>query len=145
MKQFIILSCFMFMSGCSDDPVVDCDGFASEPSLEFKTNPNDTLGILFINASGNGDTVFGYGGNLFSVPIDMNSDTMILELIGDSSLGHLVFAYSLEQKFCSTSDELKQHFRTATFTPQSTYLDIATVIEGDKYSNGYVFWLRQFH
>ncbi len=147
MKQIIVLSCFVLLIGCADNPVVDCDGFASEPRLDFKANSNDTLGIFFINESGNGDTVFGYGGNLFSVPIDMNSDTMYLELIGDSSLGRLIFAYTLEQKLCATSDELKQHFRTATFTPQSTYLNITTVMEGTSTtidtSFGYASFINQ--
>ena len=130
MTNRLLLIFVVLLFGCSDDPIGDCDGFSGEPSIQFKASTNDTLGILFINNRGIGDTAFAFNGGLLSIPIDMNSDTMFYDVLGDSNLGRLVLAYTLEQQFCETADELKQHFRSAKFTPQSTFFNIKSVIDG---------------
>lgn len=146
MKKFLVIL-LVGLIACSDEPSVDCDGFSAEPSLIFKANKDDTLGVFFLNQSGNGDTLFSYDGDMISVPVDMSSDTMFYEIIGDSSLGTLILAYRLEQRLCSTSDELKQYFAEAQFTSKSTSNSISTVIDGAKLpldtATGYASFLNQ--
>ncbi|MFT5512923.1 MAG: hypothetical protein ACI8SE_001322 [Bacteroidia bacterium] len=147
MRTQLLILCAVFMFGCSDSPVVDCDGFANEPSMTFKASTNDTLGIFFLNADGAGDTAFAHNGETLSIPIDMNSDTMFYDILGYSNLGRLVFVYSLVQEYCKTSDQLKQFFKSTKFTPQSTYLNVQTVIDGSSTdidtSAGYASFLNQ--
>lgn len=137
----------VFMYGCSENPAIDCDGFAGEPHLVFKSTTTDMFGVFFLNQGGIGDTLFSYQGEPLHVPVDMSSDTMFYEILGDSSLGKLVLAYQLEQRLCETSDELKQYFGSAQFTSASTIRNLFTVIDGVKLpvdtASGYAGFLNQ--
>ncbi|MFT5723563.1 MAG: hypothetical protein ACI9JN_000677 [Bacteroidia bacterium] len=121
----------LFLFGCSDDAPVACEGFTGEPFMTFKPNRSDSLGIFYLNTGGSGDTIFSYKGESINIPIDLNSDTMFYQIIGDSNLGSLTLAYNLEQQYCAGTDELKIYFKTARFTPASTFTSIYTTAGND--------------
>lgn len=145
--KYVILILSVLMLACSDDVVVDCDGFEGEPYLLFKPTKADTFGVFFLNPGGIGDTLFSYQGETLKVPVDMSSDTMFYELLGDSLLGKLVLAYALEQRLCETSDQLKQYFAMAQFTSKSNTTNLYTIIDGAKLpvdtASGYAGFLNQ--
>ena len=115
MKYVVLLISLLYLTSCTEDVTLPCNGFTSEPTLGVKINKNDSFGIAFYNSRGIGDTVFAFGDEQINLPIDMNDTIMFYEVLLDTSIGNFSIYYHLTQELCTTTDELNLLFSKASF------------------------------